>query len=143
MLSYYYSVKIYSNIHFNLFFSQEYSEIYFLISKYMLLSINCVGVTTNTVYNFKHWNLFKLPLWPFFINILMCLKRIYVLQPCELNILFITTMSTFWASLIAQLVKNMPAMLETWLPSLGCKDPLEKREAAHSSILASRIPQTI
>ena len=73
----------------------------------------------------------------------MCLKRIYVLQPCELNILFITTMSTFWASLIAQLVKNMPAMLETWLPSLGCKDPLEKREAAHSSILASRIPQTL
>ena len=46
-----------------------------------------------------------------------------------------------WASLVAQLVKNPPAMRETWVPSLGWEDPLEKRKASHSSILAWRIPQ--
>ena len=47
------------------------------------------------------------------------------------------------ASLVAQLVKNPPAMQETWVRSLGWKDPLEKGKATHSSILAWRIPQTL
>ena len=41
-----------------------------------------------------------------------------------------------WASLVAQLVKNPPAMWETWVRSLGWEDPLEKEMATHSSILA-------
>ena len=45
-----------------------------------------------------------------------------------------------WASLVAQLVKKSPAMQETWVQSLGWEDPLEKGKAAHSSILAWRIP---
>ena len=45
-----------------------------------------------------------------------------------------------WASLVAQLVKNLPAMQETWVRSLGWEDPLEKGKATHSSILAWRIP---
>ena len=45
-----------------------------------------------------------------------------------------------WASLVAQLVKNLPAMWETWIRPLGWEDPLEKRKATHSSILAWRIP---
>ena len=45
-----------------------------------------------------------------------------------------------WASLMAQLVKNLPAMQETWVRSLGWEDPLEKRRATHSSIVAWRIP---
>ena len=48
-----------------------------------------------------------------------------------------------WASLMAQLVKNSPAMQETWVQSLGWEDPLEKRKATHSSILAWRIPGTV
>ena len=48
-----------------------------------------------------------------------------------------------WASLVAQLVKNLPAMQETWVQSLGWEDPLEKGKATHSSILAWRIPWTI
>ena len=60
-----------------------------------------------------------------------------------------------WASLVAQLVKNLPAMQETWVRSLGWKDPLEKGTATHSSIplekgtatyssiLAWRIPWTV
>jgi len=45
-----------------------------------------------------------------------------------------------WASLVAQLVKNLPAMRETLVQSLGWEDPLEKRTATHSSVLAWRIP---
>ena len=47
------------------------------------------------------------------------------------------------ASLVAQLVKNLPAMRETWVCSLGWEDPLEKGKATHSSILAWRIPWTV
>ena len=41
-----------------------------------------------------------------------------------------------WAFLVAQLVKNLPTMWETWIQSLGWEDPLEKGKATHSSILA-------
>ena len=44
-----------------------------------------------------------------------------------------------WNSLVAQLVKNLPAVWETWVRSLGWEDPLEKGKATHSSILAQRI----
>ena len=44
------------------------------------------------------------------------------------------------ASLVAQLVKRLPAVQETWVPSLGSEDPLEKGTATHSSILAWRVP---
>ena len=50
--------------------------------------------------------------------------------------------ASFGASLIAQLVKNLPAMLETWVRSLDWEDPLEEGIATHSSILAWRIPWT-
>ena len=45
-----------------------------------------------------------------------------------------------WASLIAQSVKNLPAVQKTWVRLLGWEDPLEKERATHSSILAWRIP---
>ena len=48
-----------------------------------------------------------------------------------------------WASLVAQLVKNPPAMWETWVQSLDWEDPLEKGKATHSRILAWRIPWTV
>ena len=44
---------------------------------------------------------------------------------------------------MAQLVKNPPAMWETWVPSLDWDDPLEKGTATHSSILAWRVPWTV
>ena len=47
-----------------------------------------------------------------------------------------------WASLVTQLVKNPPAMWETWVGSVGWEDPLEKGKATHSSILAQRISWT-
>ena len=45
-------------------------------------------------------------------------------------------------SLVAQRAKNLPAMQETWVWSLGWEDPLEKRMATHSSVLVWRIPWT-
>ena len=45
-----------------------------------------------------------------------------------------------WASLVAQMVKNLPAMQETWVQSLGWEDPLEEGMATHSSVVAWRIP---
>ena len=48
-----------------------------------------------------------------------------------------------WASLVTQLVKNLPTMRETWVLSMGWEDPLEKGKATHSSILAWKIPWTV
>ena len=49
-------------------------------------------------------------------------------------------MYLYWASLVAQLVKNPPAVQETWVRSLGWEDLLEKAMATHCTILAWRIP---
>ena len=49
---------------------------------------------------------------------------------------------TCWSSLVPQMVKNLPAVQETQVPSLGWEDLLEKGVATHSSILAWRIPGT-
>ena len=51
-------------------------------------------------------------------------------------------MELSWASLVAQMVKNLPAMQETRFQSLGQEDPLEKEMATHSNNLAWRIPWT-
>ena len=48
----------------------------------------------------------------------------------------------FRASLVAQMVKCLPAMRETWVQSLGLEDPLEKEMATHSSTLVWKIPWT-
>ena len=50
--------------------------------------------------------------------------------------------STYYFSLVAQMVKRLPAMRETWVPFLGWEDPLEKEMAIHSSTLAWKIPWT-
>ena len=49
----------------------------------------------------------------------------------------------YLASLVAQLVKNPPAIWETWVQPLDWEDPLEKGKATHSSILAWRIPSPV
>ena len=58
----------------------------------------------------------------------------------EVAIIFITS-TIIWPQ-VAQRLKNLPAMRETWVQSLGQEDPLEKEMATHSSILAWRIPWT-
>ena len=68
-------------------------------------------------------------------------------QPCksavlQTKIIFLknTNLGGFWASLVAQMVKNPPVMREIWVRSLGWEEPLEKEMASRSSILAWRIP---
>ena len=56
-------------------------------------------------------------------------------------LIFLLSM-TSWASLVTQMVKNLPAVQETQVQSLDQEDPLEKGIATHSSILARRIPWT-
>ena len=56
------------------------------------------------------------------------------IDPCHLHVR---------AALVAQLVKNPPAVRETWVRSLGWEDPLEKGTAAHPSIMARAIPCTV
>ena len=53
------------------------------------------------------------------------------------------TLQYSWASLMTKLVKNLPAIWETWVQSLGWEDPLEKGKVIHSSILAWRILWTV
>ena len=67
----------------------------------------------------------------------------YSPQDCkELDITELLTNCDNWASLVAQTVKNLPAMQKTWVLSSGQEDALEKGMATHSSILAWRVPWT-
>ena len=59
-----------------------------------------------------------------------------------LNIYFEPNCALTWASLVAQRVKRLPIVRETWVRSLGREDPLEKAMATHSSTLAWKIPWT-
>ena len=70
------------------------------------------------------------------LNILIALGALFGL------LLFDSQYTWAWSSLVAQMVKNPPAMQETWIQSLGPEDPLEKGMATHSSVLAWRIPWT-
>ena len=69
-----------------------------------------------------------------YIRISLCVCVCVYVCVCVFDYPFI------WASLVAQTVKNPPAMWETWVWTLGSEDPLEKGTATHSSILVWRIP---
>ena len=64
-------------------------------------------------------------------------------MPATIYISFTLYLLQFGASLVTQMVKNPPAVQETWVLSLGWEDLLEKGKATHSSILAWRIPWTV
>ena len=75
-----------------------------------------------------------------------CLVSIYMLLINDICF-FLTYFTLYplqgsWASPVVQTVKNLPAMREIWVRSLGWDDPLEKGASTHSSILAWRIPWT-
>ena len=66
----------------------------------------------------------------------------YTVQNREYSQYFIITINGIWVSLIAQLIKNLLAVQEAWIRSLGQEDPLEEEMATHSSSLVWRIPWT-
>ena len=82
-----------------------------------------------------------------FIYIIACTSALFLLWLNSISLYSCTTfcLSIYSSitSLVAQLVKNLPARWETWVRSLVWEDPLEKGKATHSSILAWRIPWTV
>ena len=60
-----------------------------------------------------------------------------------INLVYTSLMLLLRASLVAQMAKNLPAKQETWVPSLGQEDALEKEMATHSNILTWRSPWTM
>ena len=76
-------------------------------------------------------------------NSLCILPTLTASSTMAVFMLLFGTLLASGATLMAQLVKNLPAMRETWVQSLGWEDPLEKGKATHSSILAWRIPWTV
>ena len=69
-------------------------------------------------------------------------KLWWIRQAVDHQTMTMTFLGANLSSLVAQRVKNLPAMQETWVRSLAWEDPLEKEMATHSSILACRIPWT-
>ena len=65
-----------------------------------------------------------------------------ILVICVIKTYFVLFFCVFWASLVAQSVKNLPVVQETWVLSLGWEDPLQKEMVTHSSILAWKISWT-
>ena len=95
-----------------------------------------------------HWQMASIPLShqgsPYqmhFNTYIICISMI--LFAFKSSTQYFSSTSLCWASLVAQLVKNMPAMRETCVRFLSWDDPLEKGKATHSSILAWRIPWTV
>ena len=64
--------------------------------------------------------------------------RVFTKHPVQrIEVSFVAVISTYdWVSLVAQVVRNLPAMQKTWVRSLGQEGPLEEEMATHSSILA-------
>ena len=77
-----------------------------------------------------------------YLMLLIFLPAIFILACDSSSPAFHMMCSAYGASLVAQTVKNLPAVQEIRVQSLGQEDPLEKRMAIHSSILAWRIPWT-
>ena len=99
---------------------------------------------------FSNWSTMGIVFFFFFAFIafkiwvnLLAHHCITVVEYSEFDCILTFTKKKKMAPLVAQLVKNLPAMWETWVWSLGWGDPLEKGMATHSSILARRIPWTV
>ena len=80
---------------------------------------------------------------PAYLRLLIFLPAVLI-PACALSSpAFHKTYSAYRVSLMAQLLKNLPAVWKTWVRSLGWEDALEKGNSTHSSILAWRIPWTV
>ena len=102
------------------FFTAQLSCLYMITGKTIALSIGTfVGKVMSLLFN-------------------MLFRFIIVFLPRNKHLLITWQQS----SLVSQTVKNLPAICETWIQSLGQKDPLEKGMSTHSSIFAWRIPWT-
>ena len=81
--------------------------------------------------------------WWFNCHFFFSVNFIVFLKYSFFHSVFVLIVWVYWASLVAQMVKNPPAMQKTQVRSLGQEDPLEKRMATHHSIFVWRIPWTL
>ena len=112
--------------------SNNFYNINFCSSHFGFLLHNTIFLTALQTHNLKVTA--TLIILNRYFGIFFCCYTDYLLLLIQIN--------CTGASLIAQLVKNLPAVQETWVRSLGREDPLEKEMATHSSILAQKIPWT-
>ena len=82
------------------------------------------------------------PVYLFFFSEQGCLYTTHSLMTSGLIVQFMANLHLWATSLVAQRVRSLPAVQETWVRSLGREDPLEKEMATHSGNLAWRIPWT-
>ena len=107
--------------------------------KFLLSNLPIMGIPLNIMCSFLslHWSLFCHWLLELFGSLYWYLVSFGPHESkCPFLSLFFSKYCFIWASLVAQMVKNLPAMQETWVWSLGWGDPLEEGMATHSSILA-------
>ena len=76
------------------------------------------------------------------VSLFLFCNKFYFLKPSDLVLINRNDKFQPWSSLVAQMVKNPPAVQETWVQSLGWEDPLEEGMATHSSLLAWKTPWT-
>ena len=100
-----------------------------------ILSYSSLGFLSSTLVEKKYLFISMLRALNQDLGAFLCLER-FRLRFC------FQVFQTCFASLMAQMVKNLPAVQDTQIQSLGQKDPLEKGITTHSSILACRIPWT-
>ena len=127
------------------------SQVYHLNLLHTLLLPFCIpdlSVGNTSIYSFFHSFFFQLLLPSCPASLLHLLKVSWVSHIAldKSVIISVGTMKVIriqkHPSLVAQMVKNLPALWETWVQSLGLEDPLQKGLATHSSVLAWRIPWT-
>ena len=112
------------------------SYFYFLVFTFSVinLSLGAKCFLSPYIWLFTEQPLWRLKVGPWHLG---CVS-----SPCIFHFCLPLPIWYVWASLVAQTVKNLPAMQETRVRSLGWKEPLEKGMVTHSSVLAWRIPWT-
>ena len=122
-----------------------------VLSLPLLLSSNSILVPRQNTHNCKLYLCFSASCTEslFFQAFLLLLYQLFFLHPIPLNETSVSPpkkslliLPPLNSSMVAQLVKNVPAMWEIWVQSLGWEDSLEKGMGIYSSILAWRIPRT-
>ena len=109
-------------------------QTYYLIERRQSQNISNTYDSESNFFLVNKLGLFSISLFPFFLEPVLFIF-------CVL-FFFFKLLFCIGYSLVAQMVKNSPAMRESWVKSLGWEDPLEKGMATHSSILVWRIPWT-
>ena len=122
--------------------------LYINIPFIIILNIDCVNIIMSSlvIFHFKyHCHNYIIQVFKYLLNtssIGLAISKSQIENQIILGLYLIDILIYTWASLMAQMVKNLPAMLETWVWFLSWEDPLEKGRATHFSILAWRIPWT-